>query len=373
MEQNYFGWGEKTNSLICAKSVPADRLPACLSDENFYTFEKPTPNPSKMKRLLFISSLIMLAVACSRPAETDPVPSVPLGHIERIESMPSDYVLPRHVDIWLPEGYEPSNTYSVIYMHDGQMLFDSTITWNRQAWRVHEVAQRLIDEGIIDPCIVVGVHNAGPLRTYEYYPGKPFLLLPLEMREMMVRQIPEETKEMIAGLHADGADQLIEQPLSDDYLKFLVNELKPLIDSSYSTKTGPEHTFVMGASMGGLISWYALCEYPEVFGGAGCLSTHWPGPARTVDDPAPQAFYAYLRDHLPTPGKHRIYFDYGTATLDSLYEPYQVQADIVMREAGYDEYNWLTCKFEGDAHNEISWNGRLHIPLEFLMEVAVRN
>jgi enterochelin esterase-like enzyme len=320
-----------------------------------------------MKRLLFFSSLVLLATACSRTMETDPLPRVQFGHIERIESMPSDHVLPRHVDVWLPEGYDPSKSYPVIYMHDGQMLFDSSITWNRQAWLVHEVVQRMTDEGIVDPCIVVGVHNAGVLRTYEYFPGKPFTRLPAEFREMMVHHMPEEVKEIIAGLKGDDSPQTLEKPLSDDYLRFLVHELKPLIDSRYSTKTGPEHTIVMGASMGGLISWYALCEYPEVFGGAGCLSTHWPAASETPDDPVPQAFYAYLREHLPLPGRHRFYFDYGTATIDSLYEPYQVQADIVMREAGYGEFNWLTCRFEGDPHNEIAWNGRLHIPLEFLM------
>ena len=64
---------------------------------------------------------------------------------------------------------------------------------------------------------------------------------------------------------------------SDNYLKFLVKELKPFIDSSFSTLKDQQNTFIAGSSMGGLISMYAICEYPLVFGGAACLSTHWPG------------------------------------------------------------------------------------------------
>lgn len=65
-------------------------------------------------------------------------------------------------------------------------------------------------------------------------------------------------------------------PISDHYLEFLVAELKPFIDSQYRTLPGQPHTFIMGSSMGGLISLYATLEYPHIFAGAGCLSTHWP-------------------------------------------------------------------------------------------------
>ena len=149
---------------------------------------------------------------------------------------------------------------------------------------------------------------------------------------------------------------------TDNYLRFLVQELKPFIDKSYSTLTGRADTFVMGSSMGGLASLYALSEYPEIFGGAGCLSTHWPA--------GKDVFLEWFKAHLPNAGEHKIYFDYGTATLDSLYEPYQLQMDHSMRQLGYTQgVDWITMKFPGAEHNEAAWRARVHIPLEFLLKV----
>jgi hypothetical protein len=97
-----------------------------------------------------------------------------------------------------------------------------------------------------------------------------------------------------------------------------------------------------------------------VFQGAGCLSTHWPA--------GEDILIAYLRKVLPRPGKHKIYFDYGTETLDASYEMYQKQADQVMRAAGYKEgQDWVTYKFAGAEHSERAWRERVHIPLAFLL------
>jgi predicted alpha/beta superfamily hydrolase len=147
---------------------------------------------------------------------------------------------------------------------------------------------------------------------------------------------------------------------SDAYLKFIVEELKPFVDRTYRTRPDRAHTSVMGSSMGGLISAYALCEYPEIFGGAGCVSTHWPtGDGAVID---------YLAQHLPKPGTHKLWFDYGTATLDAQYEPYQVRMDMVMQAAGYTPgRDWITRKFEGAEHSEKSWRDRLDLPLKFLL------
>ena len=77
----------------------------------------------------------------------------------------------------------------------------------------------------------------------------------------------------------------------------------------------------------------------------------------------------YFARHLPAPGSHRIYFDYGTKTLDALYEPYQLRLDAALRTAGYTEgQNWVTRKFAGAEHTEVAWRNRLEIPLEFLLK-----
>lgn len=153
---------------------------------------------------------------------------------------------------------------------------------------------------------------------------------------------------------------------SDDYLKFITEELKPFIDRRYATLPNVESTFIAGSSMGGLISIYAVCEYPEVFGGAACLSTHWIGIFTDENNPFPDAFIEYLHQNLPSPAYHRIYFDYGTETLDALYEPYQLRVDQIMISKGYSSANWQTRKFMGEEHSEEAWRKRLHIPITFL-------
>ena len=147
---------------------------------------------------------------------------------------------------------------------------------------------------------------------------------------------------------------------SDDYLRFIFEELKPFIDTNYPTLPDFLHTFMMGSSMGGLISMYALCEYPNVVAGAACLSTHWPiGEGISL---------RYFRSHIPPPGDHKFYFDYGTHTLDSQYEVYQKRADRILREKGYQPgKDWVTWKFEGADHSESAWQERVHIPLKFLL------
>ncbi|MBL7818953.1 MAG: hypothetical protein JNL70_28390 [Saprospiraceae bacterium] len=279
------------------------------------------------------------------------------GKIEHIENLPSKYVEPRNIDIWLPESYDGKKKFAVLYMHDGQMLFDSTTTWNHQSWNVDDVATKLMREGKIQNVIVVGVWNAGKSRHANYFPQKPFENL-----------TPVEKDTVIKQLQRVGRTNEMFQPNSDNYLKFLVSELKPMIDKKYRVFTDPKHTFVAGSSMGGLISMYALCEYPSVFGGAACLSTHWVGTFTTDNNPVPAAFINYLQTHLPKPKKHKIYFDFGTATLDALYEPFQIKVDAVMRAKGFTEKNWITRKFEGQDHSEKAWQSRLDIPFVFLLK-----
>jgi enterochelin esterase-like enzyme len=149
-------------------------------------------------------------------------------------------------------------------------------------------------------------------------------------------------------------------PVSDLYLRYLVEELKPRIDAAYPTLPERASTFVMGSSMGGLISLYAVEQYPEVFGGAACVSTHWPAGGNSLVDAMGAA--------LPPAGRHRLYFDYGTETLDAAYEPFQLRMDEHLRAAGYRQgVDWETRAFPGAEHSERSWRERVHIPLRFLL------
>lgn len=279
------------------------------------------------------------------------------GKVQRFENYKSKYIDSRNVDVWLPEGYCSSDKYAVLYMHDGQMLFDSETTWNKQSWEIDEVAGKLIAENKTRKFIVVGIWSNGGKRHPEYFPQKPYESLTQTQKDTIT-----------AKLQKAGRTKEVFIPYSDLYLKFLVTELKPFIDKTFSTKTNQTNTFIAGSSMGGLISMYAICEYPKIFGGAACISTHWPGTFSTENNPIPEAFNTYLRNNLPSPKTHKIYFDYGDQTLDTLYPPLQKVVDKIMIEKGFTAKNWISNYFPGKDHSEASWRERIHIPLEFLLE-----
>lgn len=305
-----------------------------------------------MKRFIFVCTLLFAMQLLHAQ-----LPKVTSGTLIRHENFKSHFVTQRHLDVWLPEGYTPHKKYAVLYMHDGQMLFDSSTTWNKSAWEVDEVVSQLLQSGQIKDLIVVGIWNGGETRHSDYFPQKPFETLPQEVQNHIY-----DTKRN-NGLSVFNGHSVH----SDNYLKFMVNELKPFIDSAYSTKTNQANTFVAGSSMGGLISLYAICEYPNIFGGAACLSTHWSGIFKAENNPIPDAFIQYLNTHLPRPKHHRLYFDHGTATLDSLYPPFQLRVDELMKQKGYTEKHWITKVFPGEDHSEKAWHKRLAIPLTFLL------
>jgi predicted alpha/beta superfamily hydrolase len=283
------------------------------------------------------------AISATTTVLAPTVTNVGAGRIEKHPAFPSKFVAAREIDVWLPPGYDADQAarYPVIYMHDGQNVFEAGTSFGGSSWEVGHAVERLISAGKIRGAIIVGVWNTGKGRFEEYLPQKA-------VSGADVTHYAGKAKVSAANLR------------SDAYLKFLVEEVKPFVDRSYRTESGAAHTFIMGSSMGGLISAYALAEYPLVFGGAGCVSTHWPaGDGRVID---------YLAQHLPKPGAHKFYFDHGTTTLDAQYEPYQVRMDAVMKAAGYTTgRDWITRKFEGAEHSEKSWRERVEVPLQFLL------
>jgi enterochelin esterase-like enzyme len=125
----------------------------------------------------------------------------------------------------------------------------------------------------------------------------------------------------------------------------------------------------MGSSRGGLISLYAFCEYPEIFGAAACLSTHWIGTYTNIEsNQIPYLILDYMMENLPSSKNHKIYFDYGTKTLDALYLPYQNLVSTALEYKSYNDESVMNLKFEGHEHNEIFWNKRLVSPLTFLLK-----
>lgn len=307
-----------------------------------------------------LSRRMTLGLLAALPFAGKAMADIPVdGKLVEHPDFASAHVQPRNITVWLPPGYEAgSGRHPVLYMHDGQNLFDASKA-NFGEWGVDEHLGRMIANGQVRAPIVVGIWNT-PLRLREYVPAD------------LIKALPADVRDDVSAIYG-GA------PLSDEYLRFMVEELKPFIDQTYRTLTGPADTMVSGSSMGGLISLYAVMKHPAVFGAAACLSTHWPLRIDGLDDPAALAVWrdkvvgAWTRvvaNGLPAPGSHRFYFDRGDETLDQFYATFQSRIDAVFRERGYGPRDFQTLLFPGAQHNEASWNGRLDVPLKFLLTPA---
>lgn len=268
------------------------------------------------------------------------------------------------VDVWLPEGFDDAtgNRYPVIYMHDGQNLFDATTSWNCQSWEMDSITNHMAMSGEIIAPVIVGIHSVNQTRLGD--------LMPENALDFLTDQPDSTLSAFISATPLRG----------NAYAAFIVETLKPMMDSIYPLSANRDSTFLMGSSMGGLMSIYAMSEYPEVFGGAACLSTHWVG---TLDgNPAfPTAMYRYLAEKLPRDGQHRLYLDHGTLTIDSLYGPWEERiislADSLgykttsaAQQASYPEYmpTLETYIDEGAGHEERYWAKRVSRPLRFLLK-----
>jgi enterochelin esterase-like enzyme len=309
-----------------------------------------------IRRLVLAFLLLFIAGPALAGDPNGPV-HVSAGTIVDLGVLKSKYADPRRVVVWLPSGYSAKGPkYAVLYMHDGQNLFDKETAGYGMEWQIDETLDRLIQEKMVRPTIVVGIWNT-PKRLQEYVPSKAF------------NGLPPSYRGKIRALY--GGD-----PLSDGYLKFIVRELRPMIDAKFNVKTDRADTAIMGSSMGSLISLYAIDEYPQIFGAAGMLSTHWPLVITPDDKPISEeqyetvsaAFERYLAPALPDPATHKLYFDHGSETLDANYARYQDRVDRVVRRRGYHQWiNTLSLSYPGEKHNEISWASRVTVPLQFLL------
>ncbi|WP_343517892.1 alpha/beta hydrolase-fold protein [Sphingomonas sp.] len=297
--------------------------------------------------ILLLAALVVPATAQTREH----------GRLEQFRDFPSRHVEPRNISVWLPADYDPHGApYAVIYMQDGQNLFDPAKSYGGTAWGVDEVLTQLLGASRIRRTIVVGIWNT-PRRLREYMPARVF------------ERLPGDYRTRLAALYSG-------TPVSDAYLRFMVHEVKPFIDRRYRTSRKAGDTLAMGSSMGGLISLYAMTQYPQVFGGAACLSSHWPlflpsdgAPMPRADvDAVTRAFEGYLRERLPRRGAHRLWFDHGDRTLDRFYAPFQQRVDRVVESRGWIRGRDFESRFfPGAAHDERSWHSRLDQPLLFML------
>ncbi|MEM9938928.1 MAG: alpha/beta hydrolase-fold protein [Pseudomonadota bacterium] len=290
--------------------------------------------------------------ACSGMAmpftEAQTAPAETPSQLIKLEAFASDHVASRNVTIWLPPNYDPYGApYPVIYAHDGQNLFEPETSYGGVAWELDDIAEQLVAEDKIRAPIIVGMWNTAETRWLEYMPQK------------IMDAVPENAFE--------GNERPVLR--SDAYLRFIVEEMKPYINANYNVTTGRDDTVVMGSSMGGLISLYAISEYPDVFSRAACVSTHWSlaqseGP---IADAATDAVISFLQASALEKDLHVLWFDHGTLGLDAYYAQHAGPIEAWFRSAGSNEAEVSFNVYDGTDHNEASWQDRTDEVLIFLL------
>jgi predicted alpha/beta superfamily hydrolase len=228
----------------------------------------------------------------------------------------------RDILVYLPPSYARTlRHYPVIYMHDGQNLFDATTSFAGE-WHVDETLERIGGEGI--EAIVVAIPNMGDQRLDEYTPFR--------------------------DPHRGGGRGAA-------YLDFIVRTLKPDIDRRFRVRSERTHTGIMGSSLGGLISLYGFFRHPDVFGFAGVMSPAlWFANRAIFDDVAPRSGWT-----------GRVYLDIGTAEGRPQVRDARLMARLLRRTATRPRLNLMYVEDRGAGHDEAAWSRRFERAVRFLM------
>lgn len=274
------------------------------------------------------------------------------GYLWRYEKVSSKFITPRNVDVWLPENYKSDGSvkYAVLYVHDGQNLFYPGVSFSGQEWGLDEAMDSLMKLGQIRNTIVVGIWNS-PARLLEYTPDNK-----------IVKKDSLKTNQLKWDLSS--------QSLSDAYLQFIFEELKPLIDSQFVTKGDMRSTFMMGAGLGGLISLHAMCKYPDQLRGTAGLGMQWPASFQEKREAEIQYYIDYYRKYLPNPALHKIYFDVDASMRNAWNMRQQAYMDEHCYANAYGSAkNFMSLIFDDNLKQETEWRKRLAIPLQFLLKL----
>jgi predicted alpha/beta superfamily hydrolase len=234
----------------------------------------------------------------------------------------------RSIIVYLPPDYEARRgkglRYPVLYLHDGQNIFDRATSIGEE-WEVDETAQSLIEAGVIEPLIIVGIYNTGAHRIDEYTPVKD--------------------DHVDAGGHADS------------YGRMLVQELKPFIDGRYRTLPGVANTGLGGSSLGGLVTLYLGLRYPTVFSKLAVVSPSvWWGGRLIVRE------VEALAGKLPL----RIWLDAGTLEGDQVCKDARLLRDALVDKGWVLGEDLTFTEVDGGEHNERSWGARVDPILRYL-------
>lgn len=299
-------------------------------------------------RLFLIAALLALGLTPSLAARAAPAreSAAASGRLLDYAGLKAAGLPDQRLTIWLPPGYDSgTQRYPVLYMHDGHNLFDPAKSNFNKVWKADKAIVSLANAHQAEPHIIVGIWAPGADRYRQYLPRPIYDAASPALRAQM--------------------DKLAGGPIvSDAYLRWMTDSLKPWVDGQFRTRTGPADTAIAGSSMGGLMSCYAFMARPDVFGRAACVSSHWPSvDPRAVGaaNPELQALLVnWFRQSLGTPGTRRLWMDHGTATLDAYYAPYQAGIDAQVIADGWQKGRDFESRvYEGAEHEENAWAARL--------------
>lgn len=286
--------------------------------------------------LAYLASVVITQTA-------GPLPKTSFGRIVRLSEFEARAVPNRNIDVWLPAHYDGKRKFAVLYMQDGQDLFDKTLATDGQEWKVDETLTALHRQNRIRDTIVVGVWSRPESRLKEFFPNA-----------LLDALSSSDRKAIFSGVEAPVV-------MSDAYVSFLIDELKPFIDKKFRTE--PAACYVSGAGLGAIVSLYAMFERPGTVLGAACLSPEWFG-----NDVVPKAMGAYVRARAPLSARHRVYFDRGDQGQDATNVSGQQMIDRVIHETWRPEGQWLSFEFPGDAYGAKAWSARLAMPMYFILQ-----
>lgn len=253
------------------------------------------------------------------------------GHFAYHTAFSSRYLLhQRNLIVYLPPSYDlGQRRYPVVYMHDGNNLFDPATAFMGREWQLDEALEKCFEQGLLPEMIIVGIYNT-PARLDEY---------------------------TFHAHHHNG------HPCGGGgphYARFIAEELKPFIDGHYRTRPEAEHTGILGSSLGALISFYSAASYPDLFGKVGMMSptVYW-------------AHHQILKDTLYFPNHFRLWVDIGTEEGRNPHTEETVESTQAFVQAlekqGYVQN--VNLRFFIDylvGHDEWAWGQRVDKALRFL-------
>jgi predicted alpha/beta superfamily hydrolase len=262
------------------------------------------------------------------PSNSSVAPGGLAGRLHKLERFVSKLEDEHHdLLVYLPPMYEadPERRFSVLYMQDGQNLFDPETSFIKgNYWRMGETADGLIEAGAIEPLIIVGIYNTGDRRIDEY--------TPVEDRRL-------------GGGHADA------------YGRMLVEELKPFVDAQYRTLPAAEHSGMGGSSLGGLVTLYLGLRYPSVFSRLAVISPSvwWRNRAilNTIDS-------------LPQKPELRIWLDIGTKESPRAVPDARTLRDRLVKKGWQLAEDLVYYEAKNAEHTESAWAQRVDPMLQFL-------